>query len=144
VADIGTADIVVLGQVGRDLVLRVDELPTTGGSATVRERRELLGGKGANQAVALAQLGVPVALVGVVGDDRAGDEARTQAARDGVDVSAVARRSGTATALLLDLVEVGGRRRLVESVPDGVLLTPDDVRSGRGLIAGCAAVSLQL
>ena len=38
---------------------------TPGGSATARERRELLGGKRANQAVALSQLGVPVGrLVG--------------------------------------------------------------------------------
>ncbi len=58
------ADVVVLGQVGRDLVLRVGALPEAGGSAAVSERREMLGGKGANQAVTLAQLGVPVALVG--------------------------------------------------------------------------------
>src|SRR3954447_25404664 len=110
-------DVVVVGQVGRDLVLRVDGLPDAGGAAPARERRELLGGKGANQAVALAQLGIPVALVGVVGDDRAGDEARAQAATEGVDVSGVVRRPGAATALLLDLVEEGGRRRLVEPCP---------------------------
>ena len=50
---------------------------------------------------------------------------------------------GATTALLLDLVEDGGRRRLVESVPDGVLLTAADVRSAAGLIAGAAAVVLQ-
>src|SRR3712207_831964 len=120
------ADVVVLGQVGRDLVLRTAALPGAGGSATVAERRELLGGKGANQAVALAQLGVPVALVGVVGDDSAGTEAVAQAAADGIDVSAVQRRRGAATALLVDLVEDGGVR-LLEDVPDAVLLTPDDV-----------------
>jgi ribokinase len=138
------ADVVVVGQIGRDLVLRVDELPPPGGSATARERRELLGGKGANQAVALAQLGVPVALVGVVGDDRPGDEACVQAAADGIDVSCVVRRPGATTALLLDLVEDGGRRRLVESVPDDVLLTADDVRPAADLIAGAAALVLQL
>ncbi|WP_448617489.1 PfkB family carbohydrate kinase [Geodermatophilus sp. URMC 65] len=62
------ADVVVLGQVGRDLVLRTSALPGPGGSARVGERRELLGGRGADQVVALAQLGVPVALVGVVGE----------------------------------------------------------------------------
>ena len=44
--------VVVVGQVGRDLVLTVAELPAEGGSADVLERQELLGGKGANQAVA--------------------------------------------------------------------------------------------
>ncbi|WP_448626873.1 PfkB family carbohydrate kinase [Geodermatophilus sp. URMC 64] len=138
------ADVVVVGQVGRDLVLRVDELPDAGGAVPAAERRELLGGKGANQAVALAQLGVPVALVGVLGTDHAGDEARAQAAADGVDVSAVVGRPGAATALLLDLVEDGGRRRLVEAVPDQVRLTADDVCAAAGQLAACAAVSLQL
>ncbi len=64
----------VVGQIARDLVLVVDEVPGPGSSAPVRERREMLGGKGANIAVGLAQLGAPVKLVGVVGDDDIGDD----------------------------------------------------------------------
>jgi ribokinase len=137
------ADVVVLGQVGRDLVLRTSALPRPGGSATVGERRELLGGRGANQAVALAQLGVPVALVGVVGDDSAGTQAVAQAAADGIDVSAVVRR-GAATALVVDPVEDGGVRRLLEDVPDTVLLTPDDVAAATDQLVAAQVVSLQL
>lgn len=137
-------DVVVLGQIGRDLVLRVGALPDAGGAASATGRRELLGGKGANQAVALAQLGVPVGLVGVVGDDRPGEEVLAQAVADGIDVAAVRRRRGAVTALLVDLVEDGGRRRLVESVPDEVLLTGDDVAAAEALIASCAALGLQL
>lgn len=42
-------DVVVVGQLARDLVLVVGGAPGPGGSAAVRRRRELLGGKGANQ-----------------------------------------------------------------------------------------------
>ena len=136
------ADVVVLGRVGRDLVLCTSALPEPGGSATVGERRELLGGRGANQA--LAQLGVPVALVGVVGDDSAGTEAVAQAAADGIDVSAVVRRRGAATALVVHLVEDGGVRRLLEDVPGAVLLTPDDVAAATDQLAAAQVVSLQL
>ena len=65
--------LVVVGQIARDLVLVVDEVPGPSGSTDVDERRELLGGKGANIAVGLSQLGVPVAVVGVVGDDQVGE-----------------------------------------------------------------------
>ena len=133
----------VVGQVGRDLVLRVDAVPGAGGSTTVRERREVLGGKGANQAVAAAQLGTSAALVGVVGDDPAGEEVLAQARRDGVDVRCVVRREGTRTALLVDVV-AGGERRLLEDVPDGVLLTAADVRAATGLLRRAAAVLVQL
>lgn len=137
-------DVVVVGQVARDLVVRVDEAPWPGGSADVRERVEVLGGKGANQAVACAQLGLDVAVVGVVGDDRAADEVLERARADGIDVRHVVRRAGATTALLLDVVADGGERRLLEHVPDDVLLRTGDVRAAAGAIGAARAVLLQL
>ena len=122
--------VLMVGQVARDLVLEVDALPEAGGSASVRTYQEVLGGKGANQAVALRQLGGTagprVALLGVAGDDEDGDRILAQARLDGVDVGGVVRRGGTA--LLVDVVEPGGRRRLLEHVPPEVLLTRADVQ----------------
>lgn len=111
--DVPQGPAVVVGQVGRDLVLEIDRLPRGGRSATVHRRRELLGGKGANQAVAMVQLGCPTALLGVLGDDAAGDLALAQAVADGLWISGIVRRRDVQTALLVDLVELGG---------------PDDVR----------------
>ncbi|WP_432491179.1 PfkB family carbohydrate kinase [Kineococcus gypseus] len=135
--------VAVVGQVGRDLVLAVDDVPGPGGSVEVRERREVLGGKGANQAVAAAQLGTSAALVGVVGDDPAGEQVLEQARRDGIDVRCVVRRPGATTALLVDVVS-GGRRRLLEHVPQEVLLTVQDVEAATGLLRRAAAVLVQL
>ncbi|MEU4715830.1 PfkB family carbohydrate kinase [Micromonospora purpureochromogenes] len=112
----GEPDVMVVGQVARDLVLLVDEVPAASGTAPVRRRRELLGGKGANQAVGLAQLGVDAGLVGVVGDDEVGDRLLAQARADGVDVRAVLRRPGTPTGLIVDLVDAKGRWHYVEDV----------------------------
>jgi hypothetical protein len=44
-----------VGHVGRDLVPLVDEAPPGGGDVIVREPKEMLGGRGADQAVGLAQ-----------------------------------------------------------------------------------------
>lgn len=126
------ADVAVLGQVACDRVV-------TGGKGP-----ELLGGKGAHQAVALAQLGVPVALVGVVGDDDAGREVLAQATADGIDVSAVVVRPGSPTAVLTHLVGRDGSRRPVEDVPPEMLLTADDVAGAADQIASCQALVLQL
>jgi ribokinase len=137
-----TGPAVVVGQVARDLVLRVAGLPDAGGSTPVEERRELLGGKGANQAVGLAQLGLPVALVGVVGTDSAGTAVLEQADRDGLGTDAVVRR-GT-TALLVDVVEAAGARRLLEHVPAESLLTVEDVRAAGAVLRAAGTVLLQL
>jgi ribokinase len=53
------SDVVVPGQLARGLVLVIDRVPGPRESGMVRLRRKILGGgKGANQAVALAQLGL--------------------------------------------------------------------------------------
>ncbi|WP_239645614.1 PfkB family carbohydrate kinase, partial [Mycobacterium sp. UM_CSW] len=112
--------VVVIGQIGRDLVLRTDGPPSASEATTVLHRDELLGGKGANQAVGLAQLGAPVALIGVVGDDPAGTSVLQQAKRDGIEVDGVVRR-GT-TALLIDIVGRPPERILLEDVPESSLV----------------------
>jgi ribokinase len=137
-------NVVVVGQLARDLVLVVDEVPETGTSGPVRQRRELLGGKGANQAVSLAQLGMRPALVAVAGDDAVGDGLLDQARQDGIDVSAVVRRPGTATGLIVDLVDSQARWRYLEDLPGPVLLTEADVRAAEPAFAAARWVSVQL
>lgn len=135
--------VVVFGQVARDLVLLIEELPAPGGSVSVQQRREILGGKGANQAVGLVQLGTAVALVGVVGDDRAGEEVLAQARRDGIDVSCVVTRQAAATSLLVDVVDRNGQRRLLEDTPSEVLLTAEDVARAAELVTTADTVVVQ-
>ncbi|MEU5790163.1 PfkB family carbohydrate kinase [Micromonospora purpureochromogenes] len=137
-------DVMVVGQVARDLVLLVDELPAASQTAPVRRRRELLGGKGANQAVGLAQLGVDVGLLGVVGDDEVGDRLLAQVRADGVDVRAVCRRPGTPTGLIVDLVDAKGQWHYVQDLPPGTLLTAEDVLAAAVLLRAARAVVVQL
>ncbi|OBG36816.1 ribokinase [Mycobacterium alsense] len=132
--------VVVIGQIGRDLVLRTDGPPSASESTAVLQRDELLGGKGANQAVGLIQLGVPVALIGVVGTDIAGDVVLQQAQDDGIDTAGIARR-GT-TALLIDLVAPD--RMLIEDVPDSSLVRVADLDRSASLFDDADTVSIQL
>ncbi len=134
----------MVGQLARDLVLRVDQVPEAGTAADVRLRREMLGGKGANQAVALAQLGVPVALVAVAGTDEVGRQLLNQAHRDGIDVSPVVRRAGAPTGLIVEVLDRAGRWRYLQHLPDEVLLTEADVKAAAPTIRDADAVLVQL
>jgi ribokinase len=137
-------DITVVGQVVRDLVLRVTEHPEPRTSTPVLERRETLGGKGANQAVSLAQLGASVALVGVVGDDPDADTVLERARADGVDVSGVIRRVGTRTGLIVDVVDGNAVWRYLADLPPAVLLTEQDIAANTPLLVSARAVMVQL
>jgi ribokinase len=127
--------VVVFGQIARDLVLVVDTMPGARQSADVYQRRELLGGQGANQAVALAQLGMRPVLAGVVGEDQIAQRLLTQAQHDQVDTSAViCAHAGVRTALIVDIVDSSGHWRYLEDIPAEMLLTEDDVRACRHLL----------
>jgi ribokinase len=131
----------VVGQLARDLVLSVAELPEPGAAADAADRREQLGGKGANQAVALAQLGLRPMLVAVAGDDVIGDVLLDQARADGIDVSTVVRRNGTLTGLIVEVLNARAEYRYVQDLP---LLTVADVRGAARALAAADAVLVQL
>ncbi|GIJ44872.1 ribokinase [Virgisporangium aliadipatigenens] len=134
---------VVFGQLARDLVLCAPEIPDAGSSVDVRERVEELGGKGANQAVALAQLGARPSLVAVAGDDDVGDALLARAASDGIDVSGVVRRPGP-TGLIVEVLLPSGDYRYFEHLGERVQLHTSDVTSSASIVEGAAAALVQL
>ncbi|WP_214364433.1 PfkB family carbohydrate kinase [Pseudonocardia sp. H11422] len=137
-------DVIALGQIARDLVVLVDDVPGPHGTTPVRERRELLGGKGANQAVAMAQLGLRPGLVGVTGDDAVAGRLFEQLACDGVDGTWVVRRPGVATGLVVDVVDSRGSWHYLEDLPPEVLLGVTDLAGTAGVLAEVETVVIQL
>lgn len=131
----------VFGQIAQDLVLRGDALPEPDESVSVSELRWLLGGKGANQAVGLRQLGGSVAIVGVVGEDDIGERLVTALLHDAIDVCGVVRRGGSA--VLVDVVDRASRRMLLEHVPPTSLLTVADVEASASAVSRAATICLQ-
>lgn len=61
--------ICVIGSLNMDLVVNVDEMPKKGQTLIGENFKEVPGGKGANQAVAIAKLGGDVSMIGKVGND---------------------------------------------------------------------------
>jgi ribokinase len=135
-------DVVVVGHVGRDLVLEVDDVPGPGAGASVRARQERAGGA-VNQAVAARQLGLSAALVAAVGDDDAGTAVLADARADDIDVTGVVRRPGVPSALFVDVVPHDGARRLLEHVPESLGLTAPDVFDAAHLLTQARAVIVQ-
>jgi ribokinase len=86
--------IVVVGSINMDLVARTPRIPLAGETLTGTNFETTPGGKGANQAVAAAQLGYPTQMVGMVGEDVFGQALLDNLTRSGVGTEAVERVAG--------------------------------------------------
>lgn len=103
----------VVGSTNVDLVMQVVSLPAPGETVLGASRREA-GGKGGNQAVALARLGARVRFVSAVGDDPEGWWSRAQLEASGVDVSDVATVDAP-TGVAVVVVDAHGENSVVVS-----------------------------
>ena len=83
-----------LGSINIDHVYRVPHLPAPGETIAATECHTGLGGKGANQSIAIARAGGTVRHIGMIGSD--GDWAKQSLQHSGVDVSDVTA-TGAAT-----------------------------------------------
>ncbi|WP_018657813.1 ribokinase [Actinomadura flavalba] len=136
-------DVVVVGSVNADLVVRVERWPGPGETVLGSDYTLHPGGKGANQAVAAARLGGRVALVGRVGDDAHGRFLRDALDAEGVRFAAPPGVSG-ASGVAFITVGPGGENGIVVAPGANARLTPDDVVAARDVVAGAAVVALQL
>ena len=88
--------ILVIGSLNIDLVTRAPRFPAPGETMAALSFERFFGGKGANQAAALARLGANAAIAGFTGTDAFGAEYRAYLEGLGVDCSLL-RACGNAT-----------------------------------------------
>ena len=138
----GRTGVVVVGSVNADLLTTVDQHPRPGETVLGRTLDVLPGGKGANQAVAAAQLGAQTALVGAVGSDQFAEPALAGLQAAGVDLGAVTAVEGS-TGVAQVTVSADGENAIV--VIPGANASVDDVvvDAYAELVGGAAVVVVQ-
>ena len=136
--------IVVVGSLNMDLVLRCQKLPQPGETISGQGSQSIPGGKGANQAAAAARLGARVAMIGRVGDDPFGSTLKLCLEREGIDVSSVHSTADTPSGMALITVEDSGQNTIVVEPGANALLTPADVHAAEHTIATADVLLLQL
>ena len=104
----------VVGSMNTDLVVRCDALPRPGETVLASDVERFPGGKGGNQAAALARLGVDTAMVSCVGRDELGEWLLTTLASEGADTSLV-QRSARPTGTAFITVDATGENEIVVS-----------------------------
>jgi ribokinase len=124
--------VLVVGSVNVDLVVQTERLPQPGETVLGGTFSRFHGGKGGNQAVAAARLGVPVMLVAALGDDEFGAEARAALAREGVGTDVLVTLDHTATGVALILVDAKAENQIAVAPGANAGLTAAHVRQALG------------
>lgn len=87
----------VVGSINMDMTVVAERIPRKGETIQGKELRYAPGGKGANQAVAMARLGADVTMFGCVGDDRNADLLLRNLRSQGVQTEYIRRVKDAAT-----------------------------------------------
>lgn len=118
--------IIVIGSINMDLVVYTDRHPEMGETVFGKQFSRFAGGKGANQAVAMARLGANVQMIGKVGEDEFGETLLTNLSKNGIDThSILASHNTTGTAFIT--VDAKGQNSIVVVSGANSELSPVDI-----------------
>ena len=133
--------ILVIGSINVDYVIHTERLPKLGETLTGSDFSMNFGGKGANQAVALAKAGCKVKMLGAVGNDLSGDLALKNLDACGVDTCAVLRVNAPTGAAVITVC--GGDNHIVLDVGANAYVTPEVIADASALFAWADTVVMQ-
>lgn len=136
--------IVVVGSCNTDMVIPVEHLPLPGETIIGGDLLTNQGGKGANQAVAVARFGGEVELIARVGDDGFGRQTIESLRREGVGTSRIWLTPGVPSGVALIAVDAKGENSIMVSSGANARLTPEDVEEAGAVLTEADVVLMQL
>lgn len=138
------AAIVVAGGINLDLVVRAPRLPSPGETIHGRDLARIPGGKGANQAAAVARLGGAARLLAQVGDDDAGRALLQSLDDDQIDRRWVQIMPGIPSGVALIAVADDGKNTIIVAPGANARADGDTVAAAAAAFADTKVVMGQL
>ncbi|NEO30775.1 MAG: ribokinase [Symploca sp. SIO3C6] len=136
--------IIVFGSINMDLVTKTPRLPVAGETLQGHEFFTAAGGKGANQAVAAARLGVSTHIVGRLGDDDFGHQLLSSLQVAGVHTDGVLVDGAIGSGVAVIAVDDAGENNIITIAGANGRLGEADVERLKSLLPGAGALLMQL
>jgi ribokinase len=136
--------VVIIGSINIDMVSRMQVFPAVGETVIGEEFSMVPGGKGANQALAMAKMGLEVTMLGKIGKDGFGQKALEQLVKNHVNVSNVEIEDSTFTGIASIQVNAEGSNTIVVIPGANNKVTSGLVRKHQEQIKNADAIILQL
>lgn len=138
------SSIVVVGSINLDLVCSGRRIPAPGETLTGDKFQIFHGGKGANQAVAVAHLGHSVNMIGKVGNDDFGNRLRRGLREAKVGIRSVSAVEGVSSGVALISVDAAGQNSITVVPGANGCLLPRDLEKCLPQLRSAAMILTQL
>jgi ribokinase len=135
--------VIVFGSINIDLVATAPRLPLPGETLLGHHFFKAAGGKGANQAVALAKLGIPTQIVGRVGAQGFGTELINSLQAAGVQTENVFMDETISSGVAIITVDDAGENQIIVIPGANGRVNQEDVTRVSRLLSGSSALLLQ-
>ncbi|CEI72296.1 ribokinase [Romboutsia hominis] len=136
-------NICVIGSLNMDLVVNVEKMPKAGQTLLGSNFKEVPGGKGANQAVAMARLNGNVTMIGKVGNDSFGETLVNSLKKDNVNTDYIQVEKGPSGVALIT-VDKNAQNSIVVAPGANYKLTKEDIDKNIDAIKNSDIVVVQL
>lgn len=136
--------ILIIGSTNMDMIAKVEHTPVAGETILTDSVELVPGGKGANQAYALARLGGSVTFLGAVGKDSYGRTEKENLQKAGVDVRSIIERQNISTGIAFITVNSDGDNSIVVAAGANSTLSRKEIEDNILLIEQCDIVILQM
>lgn len=119
--------VVVIGSLNIDLIAKTPHAPAAGETVNAEEFFIIPGGKGANQAVGMARLGVNVTLIGRVGKDYFGNFLIQELEKERINTVYISRDEEELTSIAMIILEESGENRIVVAQGSNYQIAQSDI-----------------
>ena len=136
--------IALVGSLNMDLIIRVEQFPRAGETMYGRDFRTACGGKGANQAYAVARMGGQACMIGCVGADDFGEAMLANLQGVGVDTTGVLNRKDAPSGVALITLDADGQNQIIVAAGANATLSAADVAAASDVLRRAKAVIVQL
>jgi len=135
--------ITVVGSANMDLVMSVPRFPRPGETLLGGKLSVVCGGKGANQAVALARLGANVEFIGCIGSGGFGSDVVSIMEKEGIILDNLKITKEALTGAVIIFVDPDGEHVMVPDYGANLKLAPDDIKERENEIRKSSLIMLQ-
>ena len=136
--------IVIVGSSNTDLMVKVDHFPLPGETIIGDNFMTAQGGKGANQAVAVARMGGDATFVCCLGDDAFGNQSRNLLEKEGMDTRHIHLIKGAASGVALIPVDKKGENTIIVASGANAMLSVEHIKEAEQDIQNAGILLMQL